>query len=106
MVYLDQVAPSASLSPNLQISSDHGATWQPAQQCDTLVKGVLIKGTYSVSDEHFRKLYLYVEPGGYRPDSPGVVQTGPAHNTAVTPSSRSSVVTPTDGSTGPLSASA
>jgi hypothetical protein len=91
VVRLDQVRPSASLSPSLQVSTDGGATWQPAQQCDTLVKGVLLRGTYSVSDEHFRQLNLYVEP------------PGPAHSTPVTPSSRkygSPDFVPTTGETG------
>ncbi|HXK03042.1 MAG TPA: hypothetical protein VMS37_11620 [Verrucomicrobiae bacterium] len=76
-VYLDQSEPVPYLSPNIEVSADGNPPWNPAKECDTLVKGVVLRGTYSVSDEHFRTLNLYVEP------------SGAAHNTPVTPSSRS-----------------
>src|ERR1019366_4335249 len=88
VVCLDQVPPSASLSPNLQVSTDGGLNWKDALACDTLVQGVLIRGTYTVSDEHFRVLNLYVEP------------PGPANNTPVSPSSRAYDTVPTTGETG------
>jgi hypothetical protein len=88
IVRLDQVKPAASLSPLLEVSSDGGATWTPAQKCDTFVVGVLIRGTYSVSDEHFRVLNLYVQPADA------------AHGTPVTPSTRIYPVVPTTGETG------
>jgi hypothetical protein len=91
VVYLDQVRPNANLGSTLEISDDGGATWQPAQQCDTFVKGVLIRGTYTVSDDHFRYLRLYVQP------------SGPAHGASVTPASRrygAPDFVPTTGETG------
>jgi hypothetical protein len=91
VVRLDQVRPAVSLSPNIEVSADGGATWQPALQCDTLVKGVRIRGTYSVSDSHFRHLHLYVEPAG------------PAHGAVVVPASRAYGApdfVPTTGETG------
>jgi len=88
VVYLDQVRPSASLDPNLDVSTDGGTHWSPAMACDTFVKGVLIRGKYTVSDEHFRILSLYVQP------------PGPAHGTPVTPSIRTYPTVPTTGETG------
>jgi hypothetical protein len=91
VVYLDQVPPSPSLSSSLQVSTDGGLTWTDAKECDTLVKGVLLRGTYTVSDEHFRYLHLYVEPWGA------------AHSTAVSPATRyygSPDFVPTTGETG------
>jgi hypothetical protein len=87
-VYLDQVRPDAILDPNLEVSTDSGATWSPAVACDTFVKGVWIRGKYTVSDEHFRILSLYVQP------------SGPAHGAAVSPSLRTYPTVPTTGETG------
>jgi hypothetical protein len=43
-------------------STDGGATWGPAADCEEFTPGVWVQGTYSVSDAHFSSLNLNVEP--------------------------------------------
>ena len=85
-VLLDEVAPT----PEIHITqfSRGGGPRQPAVECGTFQVGDVIYGTYTTTDEHFRKLTLTVEP------------TGPAHGATVSPSSRTYPAVPTIGETG------
>jgi hypothetical protein len=60
-VWLDQELPVPQLAIT-DFSSDGGVTWTPALNCGTFEKGMWVRGSYSVSDEHFGSLTLTVEP--------------------------------------------
>lgn len=63
IVALDEDPPV--LTPAIAItafSTDGGATWGSAANCEEFTPGVWVRGTYSVSDAHFSTLNLYVEP--------------------------------------------
>jgi hypothetical protein len=76
---LAQVCPDASTRQNVIVKLDQdrpevvdfrithfranaSAPWQAAQDCDKFNVGQIIKGTYEVSDEHFRVMTLKVLP--------------------------------------------
>jgi hypothetical protein len=90
IVKLDELRPT----PNITItdfSTDGGVTWQPAAACDDFVKGVWIRGQYTVSDQHFGTLELRVDP------------VAAANGATVEPSSRTYYLpdlVPTGGETG------
>jgi hypothetical protein len=63
VVTLDELAPAVDLEIT-EYSTDGGVTFQPAMNCADLTAGVIIKGTYSVSDAHFGSLSIAVEPPG------------------------------------------
>lgn len=87
IVKLDEYLPVPSITIT-DFSTDGGVNWQPAVPCDELVQGVLIRGTYSVSDDHFGVLTLAVEP------------VGPAGGAAPSPALRQYIPVPTTGETG------
>lgn len=87
IIALDEDAPIPAITIT-DFSTDNGATWQPAIACGDFIAGVLIRGTYSVTDAHFGSLSLSVEP------------PGPAHGAAPTPSSRAYPIVPTTGESG------
>lgn len=87
IVKLDEYRPVPSITIT-DFSTDGGATWHPAVACDEFVKGVRIRGTYGVADDHFRRLTLIVEPAG------------PAGGATPSPASRSYPVVPTGGESG------
>jgi len=87
IVALDEDVPVAAITIT-DFSTDNGVTWQPAIACGDFIAGVLIRGTYSVTDEHFGSLSLSVEP------------PGPAHGATPSPSSRSYPIVPTTGESG------
>ncbi|GIK41588.1 MAG: hypothetical protein BroJett011_54210 [Chloroflexota bacterium] len=89
VIKLDNEKPITAISITGH-SHDGGATWSPATPCGTFRVGDIIKGTYSVSDEHFGSLSLTVQPNG----DPG------AHGTPVNPASRGYPVVPTTGEAG------
>ncbi len=60
VVRLDQKVPDVALA--ITGFSENGGQVQPAIDCATFVQGMTVHGTYSVSDEHFGKLTLTVEP--------------------------------------------
>lgn len=84
IVLLDEELPVPAITIT-DYSTDGGVTWQPAIPCDEFVAGVLIRGTYSVSDDHFGSLSLSVEPAG------------PANGATPSPASRSYPIVPTTG---------
>jgi len=86
-IALDEDPPVPAITIT-DFSTDNGATWQAALPCEDFVPGVLIRGTYSVSDAHFGALSLSVEPAG------------PAHGATPTPPSRVYPVVPTTGESG------
>jgi hypothetical protein len=63
IVTLDEFPPVPAISID-QVSTDGGATWNPAADCDNFTPGVWIRGTYSVADQHFGSVNLVVEPSG------------------------------------------
>lgn len=63
VVALDELAPVPAISIT-DVSTDGGLTWLPAADCGDFAPGVWLRGTYSVSDEHFGSLNLSVEPPG------------------------------------------
>lgn len=85
-VRLDEVAPTCSIS--ITQVSHGGNPPQPANECDTFRIGDILYGTYTVADEHFGKLWMWVEP------------IGPASGAAPSPSYRAYPVVPTTGETG------
>lgn len=87
VVHLDEVPPVPSITIT-DYSTDNGATWIPAIACGDFNAGVLIRGTYSVTDDHFGTLSLSVLP------------SVPANGASPTPSARSYPVVPTTGETG------
>jgi hypothetical protein len=89
VIKLDNAIPVTSISIT-HYSHDGGTTWDDAAPCGTFRIGDIIKGTYSVSDEHFGSLSLTVQPVG----DPG------AHGTPVNPASRAYPAVPTTGETG------
>lgn len=84
IVRLDEVPPVPAITIT-DISTDGGVTWQPALACGEFLPGVRIRGTYSVTDQHFGSLTMTVEPAG------------PAMGATVSPSARSYPVVPTGG---------
>jgi hypothetical protein len=64
VVCLDNAAPVTSLTIT-DVSHDGGATWQSADDCGSFQVGDLIRGKYSVTDEHFGSLSLVVQPSGH-----------------------------------------
>ena len=84
IVRLDEVPPVPAITIT-EISTDGGATWQPAAACGEFLPGVRIRGTYSVTDEHFGSLTMTVEPAG------------PAMGATVSPPSRHYIPVPTGG---------
>jgi hypothetical protein len=87
IVKLDEVRPVPSITIT-QISKDDGVTWEPAVACGDFQKGWWIRGSYTVTDEHFGSLWLTVEPAG------------PAGGAIPSPASRSYSLVPTGGETG------
>lgn len=87
IIDLDNAAPVTSLSIT-DVSHDGGVTWNLAGDCDSFQIGDIIRGNYSVSDEHFGSLTLTVQP------------SGPANGATVSPSSRAYPVVPTAGEIG------
>ncbi len=85
-VYLDEEAPDVALS--LTGFSRNGGPVQPAAPCGTFQVGDVLHGTYSVADEHFSTLHLYVEPAAQ------------ANGTVPSPNVRSFPVVPTAGENG------
>lgn len=85
-VRLDEVAPTA----NIQITgfSRGGGPVQPAVECSTFQVDDVIYGTYVVSDQHFNRLTLTVEP------------TGPASGATISPPSKAYPIVPTTGEMG------
>jgi len=73
-VWLDEVAPTADVV--ITGFSIGPGPIQPAGDCATFTKGVIIHGTYSVSDEHFGSLSLTIQPAG------------PANGATINPPSR------------------
>jgi hypothetical protein len=87
IVSLDEVAPVPDIKIT-DVSTDGGVTWTAAAACGEFAPGVRIRGSYSVSDEHFGSLSITIEPAG------------PAGGAVVSPSSRSYPVVPTFGESG------
>lgn len=87
IVKLDEFRPVPAIDIT-HFSTDGGVTWQAALACGEFAPGVWIKGTYSVTDEHFRILSLIVEP------------SGPAGGATPSPSLRSYPMVPTGGEAG------
>jgi hypothetical protein len=87
IIDLDNGVPVTSLAIT-DVSHDGGVTWTLAVDCGTYQVGDIIRGKYSVSDEHFGSLTLLVEP------------SGPANGATVNPASRAYPVVPTTGETG------
>lgn len=85
-VYLDEDPPECTLT--LTGFSRGGGPVQAAAPCGTFQVGDVLHGTFSVSDEHFGSLSLYVEPAAQ------------ANGTTPSPSSRSYPVVPTSGESG------
>jgi hypothetical protein len=73
-VWLDEVAPTADVT--ITGFSVGPGPIQPAGDCATFTKAVIIHGTYSVSDEHFGSLSLTIQPAG------------PANGATINPPSR------------------
>ena len=75
IVKLDEALPVPSITIT-DFSTDNGMTWQPAIPCDEFVVGVLVRGTYGVTDSHFGTLTLSVDPasasGGATPSPASV----------------------------------
>jgi hypothetical protein len=86
IVRLDEQAPTASIA--ITGFSRGGGPVQPAAKCGKFLVDDVLHGTYSTSDEHFRILYLWVEP------------SGPAHGASPNPSQRKFPVVPTTGESG------
>ena len=63
IVRLDEVPPVPAITIT-EISTDGGVTWLPAAACGEFLPGVRIRGTYSVTDQHFGSLTMTVEPAG------------------------------------------
>jgi hypothetical protein len=85
-VRLDEVPPACGIS--ITGFQRGGGPVQPAAVCGTFLVGDVIHGTYSVSDEHFGGLSLWVEP------------VAPAGGAAPSPSGRAYPVVPTTGEAG------
>jgi len=64
IVDLDNAIPVTSLAIT-HVSHDGGATWTTAGDCSTFQVGDIIRGSYSVSDEHFGSLALPVQPSAH-----------------------------------------
>lgn len=62
IVKLDQKKPEVVDFRITHYRDNSSAPWQPAQDCDKFSVGQIIKGTYDVSDEHFRLMTLKVLP--------------------------------------------
>jgi hypothetical protein len=75
IIGLDEDPPTPAITIT-DFSTDGGVTWHAAIPCGDFIPGVLIRGSYSVSDAHFGGLTLSVEP------------PGPAHGATPTPASR------------------
>lgn len=76
IVKLDQDKPEIVDFRITHYKENSGASWQPAQDCDKFSVGQIIKGTYDVTDEHFRVMTLKVLPKDH------------AHGASVDPSSK------------------
>jgi hypothetical protein len=87
IVRLDEVAPVPAITIT-EVSTDGGVTWSAAAACGEFAPGVWLRGTYSVTDEHFGSLTITIEPAG------------PASGATVSPSARSYPVVPTGGEAG------
>lgn len=62
IVKLDQDKPEVVDFRITHFKANASAPWQAAQDCDKFNVGQIIKGTYEVSDEHFRVMTLKVLP--------------------------------------------
>ena len=60
-VCLDEVVPTSTLTITDFV---RGGVSSPAQECMKFKIGDILKGNYSVSDEHFRRFDLFVVPSG------------------------------------------
>ena len=94
VVALDELPPVPAIAIT-DVSTDGGLTWQPAADCGNFAPGVWLRGTYSVSDEHFGALDLNVEPPGPAHGAKPVHGVPPA----TTPFPRSYPAVPTAGET-------
>lgn len=86
IIDLDQEAPSTGIA--ITEYSRNGNPREKAKNCGTFQRGDIIYGTYEVSDEHFRRFELSVEPEDY------------AHASHVVPGSRDYPIVPTIGESG------
>ncbi len=84
-VRLDEVAPVTTLAIT---SFERGGATSPAQPCMKFKVGDTLHGTYSVSDQHFRRFDLFVLPAAN------------AHSGQPVPASGSFPVVPTGGTSG------
>jgi hypothetical protein len=66
-VKLDNTRPTAQLEIE-QVYRD--GAWQSTAACEEFIVGERLRGTYTVTDLHARKLTLMVEPAGGNPVSP------------------------------------
>jgi len=87
VIKLDNAKPVTSLSITGYSNDgkplgDPTKVWLPAAACGTFHVGDIIRGIYSVSDEHFGSFNLTVKPKAASPGDPG------AHGTVVNPSHR------------------
>jgi hypothetical protein len=86
VVRLDNTQPDAAIDVDT-VEHPDGST-EPASECGKFTVGDTIHGSYSASDEHFRRLSFGVQPGSH------------AKGATIDPSSRSYPTVPTSGESG------